>query len=111
MPPLLTRKSNVSRSQVAQERARTASANASKLATSPTSSCSATALAAERLDLGDDVGGLVGVAAVGEDHVDAAAGEVQRGAAPDAAVAAGDECDAGHGGDVAPGGAREKRSA
>ena len=54
---------------------------------------------AERFDLGDDGGGLVGVGAVGEDDVDAVAGELQRGAAADAAVGAGDESKhADHGG-------------
>jgi hypothetical protein len=51
-------------------------------------------LAAQRGDLGDDGRGLVGVGAVGEDDVDAVAGERECGAAPDAAVGAGDECDA-----------------
>lgn len=44
-------------------------------------------------DLVDHRRGLVGVGAVGDDDVDAVAGELQRGAAPDAAVGAGDECD------------------
>ena len=75
---------------------RTAPANAAKEETSPTSSCRATARRPQRLDLGDDGGGLVGVGAVGDDRRRRRAA-VQGGAAPDAAVAAGDESDAGHG--------------
>ena len=51
-------------------------------------------LATQRGDLVDDGCGLVGVGAVGEDDVDAVAGKRECGAAPDAAVGAGDECDA-----------------
>ena len=70
------------------------SAKASKLELSPTSSCSASGLAAEGLELGDDRLGLLGVGAVGDDRVDAVGGEGERGAAADAAVAAGDQGDA-----------------
>jgi hypothetical protein len=44
MPALLTRKSNVSRSQVSFNAPRSASANASKVSNAVVSSCSATAL-------------------------------------------------------------------
>ena len=51
-------------------------------------------LAPQRGDLVDHGRGLVGVRAVGDDDVDAVAGERECGGAPDAAVGAGDECDA-----------------
>ncbi len=87
MPPLLTRKSNESRSNVFPSVSRTVAANASSEPVSPTSSWKRDGAAAERLDLRHDGRGLVGVAAVGDDDVDAVAGQVQRGAAADAAVA------------------------
>jgi hypothetical protein len=45
------------------------------------------------LDRRDGLVRVVAVRAVGDDHVDALAGELERGRAADAAVGAGDQCD------------------
>ena len=109
MPPLLTRKSKRSRPQFSWSASATAAAKAGNEDDDADVERERDGGAPERGDLRDDRGGLVGVGTVGEDHVDAAAGEVQRGAAPDAAVAAGDQGDAGVRGHATMVGRRARR--
>ena len=68
--------SRAARSRAARGRSR--SANAAKSATSPVSSCRATALRPIASNLGDDGLGVVGSALVGEDDVAAVAGDAER---------------------------------
>ena len=84
----------MSRPQVCWRVSARVAAKASKVDVSPVSSWSAARLAAERLELGDDGLGLLGVGGVGDHRVDAVGGEGEGGGTADAAVAAGDQCDA-----------------
>ena len=92
-PPLLTRKSAVSRSHVSRSAATTASRKAGKVSVRPTSSGSATAVPPFFSIIRTVSSGAVGAAVVSEDHADPPCGDPDGCASPDARASAGDDRD------------------